>query len=103
MKLVRLRLCNFWSFSADPTEIDFEAITFLLGPNGTGKTAVLQALARMFSLDPAQRRIRRSDFHVPFDEDPNHAPETRELWVEADFELPELAQGDVEKEFPTIP
>jgi ABC-type branched-subunit amino acid transport system ATPase component len=31
------------------------ALCFLLGPNGTGKTAVLQALARMFGLDPASR------------------------------------------------
>lgn len=104
MKLARLRLCNFWSFGADPTEVDFEALTFLLGPNGTGKTAVLQALARMFSFDPAQRRVRRSDFHVPIDEDPNEAPETRELWIEADFELPELAQDDAsDDEFPTVP
>ena len=39
-------------------------MTFLLGPNGSGKTAVLQALARMFGFDPALRRIRASDFHV---------------------------------------
>jgi predicted ATP-binding protein involved in virulence len=52
MKLV-LRLSNFRSFSADYTDLDLDDLTFLLGPNGAGKTAVLQALARMFSLDPA--------------------------------------------------
>jgi putative ATP-dependent endonuclease of the OLD family len=50
MKLVRLRLSNFRSFSTDFTELDLDDLTFLLGPNGAGKTAVLQALAGMFSL-----------------------------------------------------
>ena len=45
----------------------------------------------MFSHDPAQRHVRRSDFHVPLDEDPNAPPSVRELWIEADFEFPELA------------
>ena len=62
MKLVRLRLSNFRSFGFDIAEIELDDMTFLLGPNGTGKTAVLQALARMFSLDPAQRKVSRSDF-----------------------------------------
>ncbi len=91
MKLVRMRLCNFRCFGAEATEVAFDDTTFILGPNGSGKTAVLQALARMFSLDPALRRIRASDFHVPADEEPAHAPQERELWLEADFEFPELA------------
>jgi putative ATP-dependent endonuclease of OLD family len=62
-------------------------LTFFLGP---GKAAVLQALARMFSLDPAQRRVKRSDFHVPHDEKPEEEPAERELSIEADFEFPEL-------------
>jgi putative ATP-dependent endonuclease of OLD family len=79
-------------------------MTFLLGPNGAGKTAALQALARMFGLDPAQRRIRRSDFHVPANEAPDDAPEERSLWVEADFEFPELDQDDTdEASLPAVP
>ena len=84
MKLVELRLSNFRCF--------------ILGPNGSGKTAVLQALGRMFSLDPAQRKIRASDFHVAADEDPDEAPSTRDLWIEADFEFPELADADEAEE-----
>lgn len=104
MKLVRLRLSNFRSFSSEPTVIALANMTFLLGPNGAGKTAVLQALARMFSLDPAQRRIRRSDFHVPADEAPNDAPKERELQIEADFEFPELDQGDADvADLPAVP
>jgi putative ATP-dependent endonuclease of the OLD family len=96
MKLVRLRLCNFRSFGADCTELALDDLTFLLGPNGAGKTAALQALARMFSLDPAQRKVKKADFHVAHDEKSEQAPATRELWIEADFEFPELlGEGSV--------
>ena len=104
MKLVRLRLYNFRSFGANTTELDLDDITFLIGPNGTGKTAVLQALARMFSPDPTQRRIRRSDFHIPANESPEDIPEERELWIESDFEFPELLEeNEDEEDFPAVP
>jgi putative ATP-dependent endonuclease of OLD family len=104
MKLVRLRLSNFRSFSSEPTVVALTDMTFLLGPNGAGKTAVLQALARMFGLDPAQRRIKRSDFHVPANEAPEDAPEQRTLWIEADFEFPELERDDDdEAALPAVP
>lgn len=90
MRLVRLRFSNFRSFCADYTELELDDLTFVLGPNGAGKTAVLQALARLFSLDPVERKVRKSDFHVPCDEKPDEAPVERELWIEADFEFPEL-------------
>lgn len=90
MRLARIRLSNFRSFGPEPTAIDLSDMTFVLGPNGSGKTAVLQALARMFSLDPAQRRVRRSDFNVPASEAITDAPAERSLWIEADFEFPEL-------------
>ncbi|TIS79910.1 MAG: DUF2813 domain-containing protein [Mesorhizobium sp.] len=102
MKLVRFRICNFRSFGPEAKEIAFNDTTFLLGPNGAGKTTVLQALARMFSLDPAERRIRKSDFHVPYDEDSANAPTSRVLWLEAVFEFPALeANGDDDPAVPT--
>ena len=67
-------------------------VTYLIGPNGAGKTAALQALCRLFAFDPSLRRIQRSDFHVPFDEE--NAPEERQLWIEADFVFPELAEDE---------
>lgn len=104
MKLMRLRLCNFRSFGEHYEEIDLADMTFLLGPNGTGKTAVLQAIARMFSLDPAQRKIKRSDFHVPVGEEVDDVPDERELWIEADFEFPELLSEEEEQEdMPAVP
>ena len=52
----------------------------------------LQALCRLFAFDPSLRRIRRSDFHIPYDEE--EAPEERRLWIEADFSFPELEKDD---------
>jgi len=92
MKLQSIRLCNFQSFGNEPTVITFEDVTYLIGPNGSGKTAVLQALCRLFAFDPSLRRIKRPDFHVPADED--LVPEERSLWLEADFEFPELLEDE---------
>lgn len=91
MKLETIRLSGFQSFGQKPTELSLEDITYLIGPNGSGKTAVLQALCRLFAFDPSLRRIQRSDFHVHFEEE--EVPPERELWIEADFLFPELA-GD---------
>jgi putative ATP-dependent endonuclease of the OLD family len=90
MKLQTIRLSNFQSFGAEPTEIRLEEITYLIGPNGSGKTAALQALCRLFAFDPSLRRILRSDFHVPFNEEA--PPSERQLWIEADFLFPELVE-----------
>ena len=92
MKLQTIRLSNFQSFGATPTEVALEEITYLIGPNGAGKTAALQALCRLFAFDPSLRRILRSDFHVPFDEEA--PPAERQLWIEADFLFPELEEDE---------
>ena len=92
MKLQTIRLSNFQSFGVEPTELGLDDITYLIGPNGSGKTAALQALCRLFAFDPSLRRILRSDFHVPFDEE--KVPEERQLWIEADFLFPELAEDE---------
>lgn len=92
MRLQTIRLSNFQSFGESPTEISLDDITYLIGPNGSGKTAALQALCRLFAFDPSLRRILRSDFHVPFDEE--NVLEERQLWIEADFLFPELAEDE---------
>lgn len=92
MKLETIRLSGFQSFGHEPTELSLEDITYIIGPNGSGKTAVLQALCRLFAFDPALRRIQRSDFHVPFNEE--EVPLERQLWIEADFQFPELEEDE---------
>lgn len=89
--LTRLRLKNFQSFGPEPTVLQFDAMTYLLGPNGAGKTSVLTALARMFALDPKMRRMQHSDFHVQQVTESASELGAPTLWIEADFEFPELA------------
>lgn len=92
MKLESIRLSSFQSFGPEPTELTLNDITYLIGPNGAGKTAALQALCRLFALDPSLRRIQRPDFHVPYGEE--EFPDERQLWIEADFIFPELEDDD---------
>lgn len=92
MKLEKIRLFGFQSFGHESTELSLEDITYIIGPNGSGKTAVLQALCRLFAFDPALRRIQRSDFHVPYEEE--EVPLERQLWIEADFLFPELEEDE---------
>jgi putative ATP-dependent endonuclease of OLD family len=98
MKLVRLRIKGFQSFGQAPATLSMDAMSFFLGPNGAGKTAVLSALARMFALDPALRHVRASDFHtaaiVDAGDEPELEPEPEPLWIEAQFEFPELLDDD---------
>ncbi len=101
MKLHRLRISNFQSFGPEVSEITLDDLTFLIGPNGSGKTVVLEALCRLFAFDPSLRRVQRSDFHVPLVEMPDTMPDERTFWLEAEFVFPEL-EGD-EVDHATIP
>src|SRR3954453_5904169 len=94
-----MRLSGFRSVGPQPVEISYEKLTFLLGPNGTGKTAFLQALARMFGFEPSLRRVVAGDFHVSPGETPGTGT-ARTLWLEADFAFPEL---DEDAPQPTVP
>lgn len=101
MKLRKVRISSFHSFGPEPTEISFENLTFLIGPNGSGKTAVLLALCRLFAFNPAMRRIQKSDFHSDVLVGAETSDETRSLWIEAEFEFPECASED--RHYPSIP
>lgn len=92
MKLHSIKITNFQSFGGEPTEFTLEEITYLIGPNGSGKTAVLQALCRLFAFDSSLRRVKRTDFHIPQNE--SSPPDKRMLRIEADFIFPETAYDD---------
>lgn len=96
MKLVRLRLCNFQSFGPVPTTVEVRNVTFVLGPNGSGKTSLMVALCRLFGADRSLRRLRKGDFHCDTD-----GQTASRLWLEADFEVPEAA--DTASQHPTVP
>ncbi|WP_025274159.1 ATP-dependent nuclease [Haloglycomyces albus] len=101
MRIRQLRVKGFQSFGPEPRTIDLEDITYILGPNGSGKTVVLEALSRLFSPIHVQRKIRVEDFHVPFDRDKGAVQEEEPtLWIEVDIEFPEAGDNKVN---PTVP
>ncbi|WP_324195576.1 ATP-dependent nuclease [Nocardia elegans] len=84
-------LTNFQCFGPKPVKVELEPdLTALIGANGSGKTAVCQALLRLFGITSADRQVRVSDFYVPPDE--LTAPGERSLTVEAVLTFPELDQ-----------
>lgn len=62
MKLSKVRISNFQCFDEKQAEIDFEKeLSVLIGLNGSGKTATLQALSRMFGVSEGIRKIKVED------------------------------------------
>jgi putative ATP-dependent endonuclease of the OLD family len=101
MKLTRLRISNFQCFGDEPTVISFEPMTFLLGPNGAGKTAVLQAISRLFAFERSMRDVKRTDFHASSAAAHMADIDGQELWIEAQFEFPELKKAN--GKYATVP
>jgi putative ATP-dependent endonuclease of OLD family len=93
MRIGRVTLSNFRCFGPDPVSVDLDDLTVLIGTNGTGKTAVLEALVRMFGTRHSDRTIEFSDFYVP--------PGTHEsvltelnLWIETWLLFPDTEAGE---------
>lgn len=65
MKIETLTIKNFRCFGPEPETLSLESgVTAMVGGNGAGKTAALQALARLFGVSSAQRQIQKRDFHL---------------------------------------
>ncbi|HEN3660275.1 TPA: AAA family ATPase, partial [Yersinia enterocolitica] len=92
MRIESIRINNFRCIG-ETTTITFQKdITTFIGTNGTGKTAVMYALQRLFGVSEEQRRIRLQDFHVPNNE--TSPPSARNLFIEAIIVFPELSESD---------
>jgi len=97
VQLESLTLTNFRCFGPDPETVTFgPELTTFIGTNGSGKTAVMLALLRMFGVSGDQRRVRRQDFHVPAADE--ETPAERHLALEAIFAFPELAEDDADQD-----
>ena len=93
MNLTSVTLCNFQCFGPEPTEICLsDDITALIGANGTGKTAILTSLARIFGQTQRVRTIRRTDFHIPPTTAIDSVSQVR-LYIEVLLTFPELARS----------
>jgi putative ATP-dependent endonuclease of OLD family len=93
MNIERLILTKFRCFGPEPQTIELApGVTAFVGANGAGKTAVMQALLRLFGTTSERRRLRRQDFHVPLDEE--SPPATRTLCLEVILGFPELQEKE---------
>jgi putative ATP-dependent endonuclease of the OLD family len=100
MKINSLELVGFRCFEK-VTVLDLSPnTTVLIGANGSGKTALLIALARLFGISHEEKTIVTADFNVPVSEALADQPK-RELTIEARFSFPELASPAVAR--PAIP
>lgn len=101
MYIESLALENFQCFGPERTVVNLErGLTAFIGANGSGKTAVCQALLRLFGVSGDDRSVRVDDFHVPADEE--DAPDFRELTIEAVLRFPEL-EDDEEDDKDAVP
>ncbi len=93
MHVQSVTITGFRSFGPTAVKIELgNSLTAVVGANASGKTALLQALCKMFGVTQAQRTIHRLDSYLP----PDVAPEdlsTRTLSIDAIIALPELAAG----------
>ncbi len=113
MHIESLKLRNFRSFASSnpdleafvgPQSIDVTLepeTSVFIGRNGAEKSALIQALLRLFGETRDERSVQPSDFFVS----PNERLETqplRRLFIEAVLHFPELAAegGDADKTVP---
>jgi predicted ATPase len=102
MKIEKIALKNFRCFGPRSTQIKLRrAVTAFVGANGSGKTTAFQALSRLFGVTPAQRTVRRQDFHLPVDQ--QKLPSGATLSIEVLFSFPELEGLDEDDAQDAVP
>ncbi|MBF0585187.1 MAG: AAA family ATPase [Magnetococcales bacterium] len=92
MYIESMTLSNFRCFGENAKDITFTPdLTVFVGANGSGKTAVMHALLRLFGLTREQRSIVRTDFHFGPTEDLSQATEKR-LFLDVRVVFPEISK-----------
>ncbi len=93
MRIESVTIAGFRCFGPEPTKVAISPeITAIVGTNGAGKTAFLQALTKLFGVTRAQRTIQLSDFHLGAGSNPDDR-EKRTLFIDVLIGLPELIDG----------
>jgi len=90
MNITELRIKNFRCFGDQEITLNLDRLTTIIGSNSSGKTALIQALLKLFGVNSKERTIHKSDFHVPPNIKPDEVTEDRLLRIEAKIEFPEL-------------
>jgi len=101
----KLLIKNFRSFGSikenegekdSSIEISLNNLTLFIGANSTGKTAINNALLKLFSPYRKERLVEESDFHQPLNEE-----EQRDyLTIEAILSFPELSKQETSDAIP---
>jgi putative ATP-dependent endonuclease of the OLD family len=93
VRLESVSIAGFRCFGPQPTTVALgPKISAVVGPNAAGKTALLQALSKLFGVSRAQRTVQRSDFHLAPGVDPDNR-DPRELAIDVRIGLPGLVDG----------
>lgn len=100
MRLKKMKIYNYRSFGDEKT-IKFNELTTFIGNNSSGKTTALSALQKLFGATASERTLVRSDFHLGKDEKADEI-ETKDLYLEAIFEFPELEEGSDSNAIPIM-
>jgi putative ATP-dependent endonuclease of the OLD family len=89
-----ITLSNFRCFGPVPTTATFDDLICFVGHNGSGKSAILQSIVKLFGVSQSDRTLKSVDFHVPKGQKLDDE-ETRSLTIEAVLVFPELSSdGD---------
>lgn len=92
MKIENIAVRIFRCFGPDWMEISLEEhVTAFVGGNGSGKTALFQAISRLFGVTRADRTVTKRDFHVAKGEE--DLPDGRTLEIECLLSFPELDEA----------
>lgn len=101
MKLESITISNFRCFGPDPITIALEhGVTAFVGNNGSGKTAILAALGRVFGTNSGQRSLKKTDFHVPVDHEVIQSG--TQLSIDCVMAFPELEGGEDDDAVPEV-
>lgn len=96
MILKKVKIKNFRCFRKEEI-IDIENFTAIIGSNSSGKTTFFNALLKVFGDSSIEKEIKKSDFHVPSNIDPNSILEN-EFSIETIFEFNEVInENGIEK------
>lgn len=95
MKIDKITLTNFRCYGPEPVEIPLESgLTTFVGNNGSGKTAIFSALAKLFGINPTQRAITKRDFHIPLGTTDLASGTT--IAIDCVLSFPELEPDDID-------
>jgi putative ATP-dependent endonuclease of OLD family len=61
-RLNKLKVCNFRCIGPQPVEVELDDIVILVGPNNTGKTAILRAYQVVMQHGSAEGELTKEDF-----------------------------------------